>query len=60
MKGDMHIARSTDQAIAEKAECGGVVGTLLKYALESKTGGWSAGGEGQERQQVRRYPGVDH
>lgn len=36
MKGDMHIARSTDQAIAEKGECGGVVGTLLKYALESK------------------------
>ncbi|MDY6916538.1 MAG: Coenzyme F420 hydrogenase/dehydrogenase, beta subunit C-terminal domain [Chloroflexota bacterium] len=36
MKGDMHIARSTDQPLIEKAECGGVVGTLLKYALAGK------------------------
>ena len=36
MKGEMHIARSTDKAVAEKAECGGAVTALLKFALESK------------------------
>jgi len=36
MKGDMYIARSTDKAITEKAECGGAVTALLKFALESK------------------------
>jgi len=36
MKGDMYIARSTDKAITEKAECGGTVTALLKFALESK------------------------
>jgi formate dehydrogenase subunit beta len=36
MKGDMYIARSSDKAILEKAECGGVVTSLLKFALESK------------------------
>ena len=36
MKGDMYIAKSANQAIADKAECGGVVTTLLKFALESK------------------------
>jgi formate dehydrogenase subunit beta len=37
MKGDMYIASSTDKVILEKAECGGVVTSLLKFALESKT-----------------------
>jgi len=36
MKGNMYIARSTDKAITEKAECGGAVTALLKFALESK------------------------
>ena len=36
MKGDMYIARSTDKAITDKAECGGAVTALLKFALESK------------------------
>jgi formate dehydrogenase subunit beta len=36
MKGDMYIARSSDKEILEKAECGGVVTSLLKFALESK------------------------
>ena len=35
MKGDMYIARSSDRGIAEKAECGGVVSSLLKFALEN-------------------------
>jgi len=37
MKGDMYIARSSDKEILEKAECGGVVTSLLKFALESRT-----------------------
>jgi formate dehydrogenase subunit beta len=37
MKGDMYIARCSDKEILEKAECGGVVTSLLKFALESKT-----------------------
>jgi formate dehydrogenase subunit beta len=36
MKGDLHIARSADKEILEKAECGGAVTSLLKFALESK------------------------
>jgi len=36
MKGDMYIARSSDKGILEKAECGGAVTSLLKFALESK------------------------
>ncbi|MBA7618061.1 hypothetical protein ES703_25380 [subsurface metagenome] len=36
MKGDMYIARSADKEILEKAECGGAVTSLLKFALESK------------------------
>jgi formate dehydrogenase subunit beta len=36
MKGEMYIARSTDKATTEKAECGGAVTALLKFALESK------------------------
>ena len=36
MKDDMYIARSTDKAITDKAECGGAVTALLKFALESK------------------------
>ena len=36
MKGDMYIARATDQAVVDKAENGGVVTALLKFALESK------------------------
>lgn len=35
MKGDMYVARSRDGGIAEKAECGGVVTSLLKFALEN-------------------------
>ncbi len=35
MKGDMYIARSSDKEILEKAEYGGVVTSLLKFALES-------------------------
>jgi len=35
MKGDMYIARSSDKEILEKAECGGVVTSLLKFALDS-------------------------
>lgn len=35
MKGDMYIAHSTDKEILEKAEYGGVVTSLLKFALES-------------------------
>jgi formate dehydrogenase subunit beta len=34
MKGDMYIARSRDRKTAEKGECGGVVSSLLKFALE--------------------------
>jgi formate dehydrogenase subunit beta len=36
MKGDMYIARSSDKEMLGKAECGGVVTSLLKFALESK------------------------
>ena len=36
MKGDMYLARSTDERILERAEYGGVVTSLLKFALESK------------------------
>jgi formate dehydrogenase subunit beta len=36
MKGDMYIACSSDKEILGKAECGGVVTSLLKFALESK------------------------
>jgi formate dehydrogenase subunit beta len=36
MKGDMYIARTSDKGILEKAECGGVVTSLLKFALETK------------------------
>ena len=35
MKGDKYIARSSDKEILEKGEHGGVVTSLLKYALES-------------------------
>jgi len=34
MKGDMYIASSSDKKIVEKAEHGGVVISLLKFALE--------------------------
>ena len=36
MKGDMYIARSSDEKILEKAERGGAVTSVLKFALESK------------------------
>jgi len=36
MRGDMYIAHSTDKKILEKAECGGAVTSLLRFALESK------------------------
>jgi len=35
-KGDLLYAWTTDSGIAKKAECGGAVTTLLKYALENK------------------------
>ena len=35
-KGDMFYAWTTDAAIEKKAECGGAVTGLLKYALENK------------------------
>ncbi|MDD1714498.1 MAG: Coenzyme F420 hydrogenase/dehydrogenase, beta subunit C-terminal domain [Methanoregulaceae archaeon] len=35
-KGDMVYAWTSDAEIAKKAECGGAVTTLLKYALENK------------------------
>ncbi|NLV27190.1 MAG: formate dehydrogenase [Methanomicrobiales archaeon] len=35
-KGDMMYAWTTDSEIAKKAECGGAVTALLKYALENK------------------------
>ena len=35
MNGDMYLARSTDEGILEKAECGGAVTALLRFALES-------------------------
>jgi len=36
MKGDMYIARSSDKEVLGNAECGGVVTSLLKFALENK------------------------
>jgi len=36
MKGDMHVARSPDEEVVKKAECGGAVTSLLKFALEDK------------------------
>jgi len=35
MNSDMYIARSSDKKVREKAECGGAVTSLLKFALES-------------------------
>lgn len=35
--GGMYIARSSDELILKKSDYGGVVTSLLKYALESKT-----------------------
>ncbi|GAH44355.1 unnamed protein product, partial [marine sediment metagenome] len=35
MKGDMYIACSSDKEILGKAECGGGVTSLLKFALDS-------------------------
>jgi len=35
-KGDLLYAWTTDSGIAKKAECGGAVTALLKYALENK------------------------
>ena len=36
MKGDMYIASSLDEKVVKKAECGGVVTSLLKFALETE------------------------
>jgi formate dehydrogenase subunit beta len=36
MKGDMYLIRSSDDEILKRAECGGAVTSLLKFALESK------------------------
>jgi formate dehydrogenase subunit beta len=35
MKGDLYWSCSSDKAIADSAECGGAVTSLLKFALES-------------------------
>lgn len=35
MNGDVYLARSTDEEILGKAECGGAVTALLRFALES-------------------------
>jgi formate dehydrogenase subunit beta len=35
VKGDMYLAWSPDEEVLEKAECGGAVTSLLKFALES-------------------------
>jgi formate dehydrogenase subunit beta len=35
-KGDMYYAWTSDAELAKKAECGGAVTSLLKYALEKK------------------------
>ena len=35
MKGDMYIAQASDKDIVDKAECGGAVTALLRFALES-------------------------
>ncbi|MBN1814956.1 MAG: Coenzyme F420 hydrogenase/dehydrogenase, beta subunit C-terminal domain [Anaerolineae bacterium] len=35
MNGDVYLARSTDEEIVKKAECGGAVTALLRFALES-------------------------
>ena len=37
MKGDMYLAWSPNEENLEKAECGGAVTSLLKFALESKS-----------------------
>ena len=36
MKGDMYVARSSDKEMLEKAECGGAITSLFKFALEGK------------------------
>jgi len=36
MKGDMYLARSFDDGISKRTECGGVVTSLLRFALDSK------------------------
>jgi formate dehydrogenase subunit beta len=35
MNGDVYLARSTDEEIVKRAECGGAVTALLRFALES-------------------------
>jgi len=35
MKGDLYIAHSSDKEMLDKAECGGIVTSLLKYALDN-------------------------
>jgi len=36
MKGDKYLAWSSDEEILKRADCGGVVTSLLKFALETK------------------------
>jgi len=36
MKGDRYLAWSSDEEILKRADCGGVVTSLLKFALETK------------------------
>ncbi len=36
MKGKMYLAKSSDDAILNSAECGGAVTSLLKFALDGK------------------------
>jgi formate dehydrogenase subunit beta len=55
MKGDMYIARSSDKEIVEKAECGGVVTSLLKFALENK---WADAVVAVKARDGNRYDGI--
>jgi formate dehydrogenase subunit beta len=36
MKNELYLAQTTDKEILEKADCGGAVTTLLKFALQNK------------------------
>ena len=36
MKGDMYLARSSDEEVLKRAKYGSAVTSLLKFALESK------------------------
>jgi formate dehydrogenase subunit beta len=55
MKGDMYIAHSADKETVEKAECGGAVSSLLRFALESKRVDMVVGVKAREG---NRYNGI--